>query len=325
MPFQKWIFTAKIEQYITSWTEQPDDICKIPLAPAATLHPYKPPLLRTPRVIRSEIIHSTLLNLDSADTINRCNITSSTIIKTTTPASILNTNNPANILFSGPITAPEPSPSSTPGRITLKRSNITTSTLTNTSLHRSTITSSLLSNIPRARSVTATNSTLDNVSRLRRVDLSNTTVTEQSAMARSQAKDSLVSGSSVSRGSLQGSCVMKSRVRKSQLRDCDVSGCVIINTDFRGMVLRNGVWRNGRLVGCCGGLEGEGVIVNGKKLEVPLKSEKDRGSGKWMEGWESETESSDCLDSDSDNETDVDEIAKKKKKEEEDLPPPYTL
>ncbi|KAL4983923.1 hypothetical protein BDW68DRAFT_25726 [Aspergillus falconensis] len=269
----------------------------------------------SPRVIRSEIVHSTLLNLDSADTISRCSITSSTIIKTTTPTSTLNT---VNILFDGPVTAPEPT--STPSRITLKRSKITTSNLTNTSLYRSTITSSSLSNIPRARSVTATSSTIDNVSRLRRVDLSNTTVTEQSAMARSQAKHSVVSGSSVSRASLEKSRVVRSRVRKSQLRDCEVSDCVIVNTDFRGMVLRNGVWRNGKLVGCCRGVEREGVIVNGKKLDVPMENEKDRGSGKWMEGWESETESSDCLDSDSGNESDVHEIAAKK----EDLPPPYT-
>ncbi|KAL4978742.1 hypothetical protein BDW66DRAFT_129483 [Aspergillus desertorum] len=274
----------------------------------------------SPRVIRSEIIHSTLLNLDSADTISRCNIISSTIIKTATPTSTIDAHNPVNILFGGPVTAPEPSPTPTPRRIALKRSKITISTLTNTSLHRSTITSSSLSNIPRARSVTATSSTLDNVSRLRRVNLSNTTVTGQSAIARSQAKDSVVSESSVSRGSLEKSRVVRSRVRKSQLRGCEVSDCVIINTDFRGMVLRNGIWRNGRLVGCCRGLEGEEVVVNGKKLDAPLKSEKDRGSGKWMESWGSETESSDYLDSDSD-ESDVDEIAKKKK---EDLPPPYT-
>ncbi|KAL5000169.1 hypothetical protein BDV10DRAFT_43067 [Aspergillus recurvatus] len=273
----------------------------------------------SPRVIRSEIIHSTLLNLDSTDTISRCNITSSTIIKTTTPPSTLSTDNPVNILFGVPVTAPDSTQTPTPSRITLKRSKITTSTLTNTSLHRSIITSSSLSNIPRARSVTATSSTLDNTSRLRRVNLSNTTVREQSAMARSQAKDSVVSGSSVSRGSLVKSQVVRSRVRKSQLTDCEVSDCVILNTDFRGMVLRNGVWRNGRLVGCCRGGEGEGVVVNGKKLDVPMKSEKDRESGKWMEDWESETESSDCLDSDND-ESDVDEIAKK-----EDLPPPYTL
>jgi hypothetical protein len=40
-----------------------------------------------------------------------------------------------------------------------------------------------------------------------------------------------------------------------------------------------------------------------------------------MEGWESDTESSDGLDSDSDD-SNVDEIAGKTT--EEDLPPPYT-
>lgn len=139
-------------------------------------------------------------------------------------------------------------------------------------------------------------------------------------MARSQAKDSVVSRSSVSRGSLEKSRVLRSRVRKSRLKDCEVSDCVIVNTDFRGMVLRNGVWRNGRLVGCCRAGEGEGVVVNGKKMDAPMKGEKNSGCGKLMEGWESETESSDGLDSDSDD-SNV-EIAGKKT--EEDLPPPYT-
>ncbi|KAL4739896.1 hypothetical protein BDV11DRAFT_186636 [Aspergillus similis] len=239
----------------------------------------------SPRIIHSEIVHSTLLNLDSADTMSRCNIISSSITKTTTPTIILNTDNPVNILSGGPVTSPEPTPDPAPNRITLRRSKITSSTLTNSSLHRSTITSSSLSNIPRARSVTATNSTLDNISRLRRVDLSNTTVTEQSAMARSQAKDSVVGRSSVSRASLEKSRVVRSRVRKSQLRDCEVSDCVIVNTDFRGMVLRNGIWRNGRLVGCCRADEGEGVVVNGKVCVFHYSYWKERvltASRNWM-------------------------------------------
>ncbi|KAL4908798.1 hypothetical protein BDW74DRAFT_73260 [Aspergillus multicolor] len=299
----------------------------------------------SPRIIRSEIIHSTLANLDASDTISRCYIDASTITKTTKPA---------NALDGVPVTSPDPTPTPTPEptptkSITLKRSKITTSTLTNTSLSRSTITASSLTNIPRARSAVAASSTLDNVSRLRRVNLTNSTITERSSMARSQAKDSVVSGSSVSRGSLEKSRVLRSRLRRSNIRDCEVSDCVIINTNFRGKVLRNGVWRNGRLVGSCAKGEGEGVVVDGQvsflflslgdledlfadgeqKLDTPMKGEK--GTAKWIEGLESEMESSDALDSESESESESDDDdampkkeQKKKEQVREDPPPPYT-
>ncbi|KAL4922413.1 hypothetical protein BDW62DRAFT_52741 [Aspergillus aurantiobrunneus] len=248
----------------------------------------------SPHLTRSEIILSTLSNLTQTDAISRCYIDSATITKNSS---------------SSPNRSAEASSKSQDQDSTLhlRRCNITSSTLSNTSARRCTITQSTLSNVPSARCVQATCCTLDNVATLRRVAVSNTTVAEGSALVRTGARDSVVSSSAVYRGSLERSRVVRSRVRKSRLADCEVSDCVIVNTDFRDMVLRNGVWRNGRLVGCCG--EREEVTVDGKKLDMPVKREKSQGPEKWMQGMASETESSDFDDSD---------------EEEEDLPPPYT-
>ena len=55
----------------------------------------------------------------------------------------------------------------------------------------------------------------------------------------------------------------KSRVKRAVLTDCEVSECVVIGTEFKGMRLRFGVWKNGRLVGKVG--EGEVVF---EEMEV---------------------------------------------------------
>lgn len=51
----------------------------------------------------------------------------------------------------------------------------------------------------------------------------------------------------------------ESRVQRCKLVDCDVVCCVLVKTDFEGMVVRNGVWKDGVLVGKV--REGEEVVV----------------------------------------------------------------
>ena len=52
--------------------------------------------------------------------------------------------------------------------------------------------------------------------------------------------------------------VERSKLRRATLKECDVEDCIILRTEFKGMKLRNGVWKNGRLVGC---VEGKGEVV----------------------------------------------------------------
>lgn len=52
----------------------------------------------------------------------------------------------------------------------------------------------------------------------------------------------------------------RSKLRRVALRQCDVDNCVITRTEFTGMRLRNGIWRNGRFVGPVDGM-GEVEVV----------------------------------------------------------------
>lgn len=49
------------------------------------------------------------------------------------------------------------------------------------------------------------------------------------------------------------------RVQRCKLVDCEVMCCVLVKTDLEGMVVRNGVWKDGVLVGRV--REGEEVVV----------------------------------------------------------------
>ncbi|KAL2834019.1 hypothetical protein BJY01DRAFT_224739 [Aspergillus pseudoustus] len=205
----------------------------------------------SPAITRSKISTSTLSNLTHADSIQRSTLSSVTITRS---------NNPD----AGPTAAKGSSDATT-----LRRCIISNSTLSHTSCRRGKVSESTLHNVRGARSLQATNSTLSNVASLRRVRVVNSTVTDQSAMARSEARDSVVTQSAVYRSSLEKSRVVKSRVKKSTLSDCEVNDCVILNTNFKGMVLKNGVWRNGKLVGSVG----EGVVAvsrDGKVCLSPL-------------------------------------------------------
>ncbi|KAL4929004.1 uncharacterized protein BDV17DRAFT_81282 [Aspergillus undulatus] len=292
----------------------------------------------SPRLSRSEIIHSILSNLNHNDSITRCNINCATITKDLGNRLLSKARResrsglvpvlPADLGLE-PITSLselESADRKSPTKdakltVRLNRSKINSSTLINASLRRSDVTRCTLSNIPRGRSLIATDSILDAVTPLRRVTASNSTASDGSALARSALAESILSHSAIYRSVLQRSHVMDSRVKKSKLVDCQVSNCVIINCDFKGMVLKDGVWRSGTFLGPVGekGKKGhggrgevEGVLFGGEKLGKPVKSEKSQGPQEWMEELASETENSDRDDSESEEE------------DGKDLPPPYT-
>ncbi|GKZ38341.1 hypothetical protein AbraIFM66950_010472 [Aspergillus brasiliensis] len=84
------------------------------------------------------------------------------------------------------------------------------------------------------------------------------------------------------------------RVQRCKLVDCDVLGCVLVKTDLEGMVVRNGVWKDGVLVGRV--REGEEVVVlkkgDGKKMKIPVKEKKmnSKDARDWLEEESSEGE-----------------------------------
>ncbi|KAL4953688.1 hypothetical protein BDW69DRAFT_184265 [Aspergillus filifer] len=308
-----------------------------------------------PRLSRSEIIHSTISNLDESDSITRCYINASTISKERNCESSSRQSSIASGHAGAPVPAPAPAsggdaahPHHNPtsmsdgdggrrpkrqGRITirLRRSEITSSTLHNTSLSRSIIARSTLSHIPRARSLQSTDSILDTINPLRRATVSKSTISDGSALARSELNDSVVSKSAIVRSRLEKSHVSGSRVKKSKLVHCQVSDCVVINCEFEGMVLKNGVWRGGRFLGPTGvkvdkkGADGDGRVFGGEKLGKPLGNEEGHTPEDWMGDLDSEMESSGCDDSDTEEEVghgygNGHHVTGNEK----DLPPPYT-
>ncbi|KAG2420261.1 hypothetical protein HFD88_005062 [Aspergillus terreus] len=173
----------------------------------------------------------------------------------------------------------------TPRTTSIIRSDISHSTLSHVSARHSVITNSVLSHVASARHLDAKDSRFEDVLSVRRSTITVSTVTGRSSITRSRVHGSVVAdGSSVRRSSLDNVQMASSRVKRSTLRDCDVRNCIIQRTDFKGVVLRNEVWKNGRLVGRIGpseqsetadGSKGEKVITKEAKVWMQDESESD--------------------------------------------------
>lgn len=70
--------------------------------------------------------------------------------------------------------------------------------------------------------------------------------------------DSTVKHSLLRRSKLDHVMLSQSRVKRAVLKDCEVTECVVTGSEFSGMRMRYGVWKNGRLVGRVG--DGEVVF-----------------------------------------------------------------
>ncbi|KAL4971046.1 uncharacterized protein BDV14DRAFT_6190 [Aspergillus stella-maris] len=195
-----------------------------------------------PRLSRSEIINSTISTLDGGDCITRCYINASTISKerscegsrqssiaSAIPAGLGSEEAQHDPVDNGRRAKRQ-------GRITirLRRSEITSSTLHNTSLSKSTIARSTLNHIPRARSLHSTDSILDTLNPLRRATVSKSTISDGSALARSEINDSVVSKSAIVRSRVERSHISGSRVKKSKLVNCQKLGKPLGNEKGHG-------------------------------------------------------------------------------------------
>lgn len=72
----------------------------------------------------------------------------------------------------------------------------------------------------------------------------------KSCAQRSTVKNSVIADSSwVERSEVHGTVMTRSRVERSVLNDCEVMDCQIEKTNFEGMTLKYGIWKDGDLVG----------------------------------------------------------------------------
>ncbi|KAI2854131.1 hypothetical protein CBS147321_6288 [Aspergillus niger] len=219
-----------------------------------------------PTITRSTLINTTFTDLTPSDTITRSDLRDVTIT------------------CSG---------SRTP--TTLLRSALTSCTVTHSSTSRSNLKHTTLTNASVSRTE-ATHASFGIYAYSHRSILSNVILRDRSSVKRSHVKDaSLMGGSSLWRSNVTKCMIAdESRVQRCKLVDCDVVCCVLVKTDFEGMVVRNGVWKDGVLVGKV--REGEEVVVLKKgdirEMKIPVNEKKldSKDTKYWLEEESSEGE-----------------------------------
>ncbi|PTU24002.1 hypothetical protein P175DRAFT_0497121 [Aspergillus ochraceoroseus IBT 24754] len=268
------------------------------------IHETSFPNNSSPSIIRSRISQSTLSNLTPTDYIKHSAITASTLTRDSISVSV---------------------------PMHLKRSEVSRSTIENACARRSHIEDSSLKNVRSAQFLKAKNSRIESAASLRRCKLVNSSVGEKSSISRSEATDSVIVGSSVSRSDVVRGRVFRCRLKRATLKDCEVTNCIVVNSKFKGVVLKNGVWKNDKFVGSLGDDEEEeavAVTADGHKLDLPVQNHNGKDRDTWTRELASESEASDFSDSDNEEESyqpTKNEKAKQIREEKyHDNPPPYT-
>ncbi|OGM40197.1 hypothetical protein ABOM_010975 [Aspergillus bombycis] len=247
------------------------------------------PSASTPSISRSTINHCSFNDLTPADTIHRSELDSVNVFRKTFPGSSRVT----------PIS---------PANTTIRRSKISHTVIANSYVRRCKLANCELVNVCSAKSLDANGSKFDDVRSIRgHTSVQNSTVTGQSTLNRSKVNGSSVTDESCLRRShLEDVRVARSRVKRSKLQNCDVRDCVIIKTDFTGMTLRHGVWKNGKLVGRVGDNEVVMMTQDGQNIgHVSSEQLVTQDAKVWAD---------DDPDSDSSDKESLDSY---------DLPPPY--
>lgn len=136
-----------------------------------------------------------------------------------------------------------------------------------TAIKHSSIESSSLTNVGRVNHFKATSSALSNLCSVSRTSIERSSVTGDKdggeTIKRADIRDSTLTGTEIRRCKLYSVRAERSKLHRAVLKDCDVVDCVILRTELKGMRLRNGVWKNGRLIGSVGGGEVTAVSLVG--------------------------------------------------------------
>ncbi|KAJ5900035.1 hypothetical protein N7495_004779 [Penicillium taxi] len=136
---------------------------------------------------------------------------------------------------------------------TIARSDITNSAITSSYVKRSKLEGCVLSHVRLARRVTGQKTHFHNVDSVGRSEFSNSVVRDRSSVARSTIIGSTVrDASAIKRSTIAGSTISGTQTTRTLLENCDVEDCVILRSEFKGMVLKNGLWKKGQLIGRVG-------------------------------------------------------------------------
>ncbi|KAF1811338.1 hypothetical protein P152DRAFT_450468 [Eremomyces bilateralis CBS 781.70] len=195
-----------------------------------------------PSIDRSDLKHCTFTNLTSATRIDRSTLSSITLTSGANP------DNPADFH------------SNSPYKSTIERSFLRSSALSDVHIERSTVKDSKISAAAKVEGAEVEQSVVEGATVERSVVKGAEVMGRGVVVERSQVVgSSVVAGREgrergegktwVSRSQVKGSLVVGSRVERGEITECEVEGCQISRSSFKGRVLRNGVWDRGNLVG----------------------------------------------------------------------------
>lgn len=133
----------------------------------------------------------------------------------------------------------------------IRRCKITLSPITDSSLKRSHVVNSTLATLLDVKWSHITNSKLTNILTLKRAKIESATVSNVVDIRRATITNSTISDVlEIKKSTAQNSSLRRvALLERATIKNCVVKDCIISKTDFEGMVLENGIWQAGRLVG----------------------------------------------------------------------------
>jgi uncharacterized protein YjbI with pentapeptide repeats len=127
----------------------------------------------------------------------------------------------------------------------------------------------ILSNVEYASRSAAQNSNFQDVAFIKRSAITDSVLQGRASLKRSTLRKAVIMDQSyLKRCAVTGTTILMSQIDRASLTDCDVAECVISRSDFKGMILKYGVWKNGVLVGRIGDREPVAIKMDTAGAEV---------------------------------------------------------
>lgn len=152
---------------------------------------------------------------------------------------------------------------------TIVRCSLQSCTIINSSVKRCSLNDCILSNVEYASRSTAKTSNFQDVALMKRSAITESVLQGRSSVKRSTLKKAVIMDQcDLKRSTITGTTILKSQIERASLTDCDVAECVVSRSDFKGMILKYGVWKKGILVGRIGDREPVAIKMDALGAEV---------------------------------------------------------
>jgi len=224
-------------------------------------------------------------------------------------------------------------------RVHIKRSTIKNTVVHNSTLKRTTLTDSNLSSVKYGKRLTGQNAQLSEVKNLKHITITDSSIRQSNSIKWTKLRNSdVVQALSLKRAKLDRTRAVNSQISSSTLEDCEVRDAIIDHCSFKGLLLENGIWKNGNLVGRTSDREvivrsiqdsdtrsssnpSQGEVINFRTRNVPILNHKQLDSDSDNDSISSASEVGDYLDRDN---TDAPASAPVENQQKDSLaPPPY--